>query len=307
LCTAAGFYRYAVEEDLLDHSPAAHVRRPRLDSESHATALDRNEVGSLLVAAGLGKAAEHAQISLLTLNGCVSPKPLARTRGARHRTRTPHADRAQEGRQDSEHPACPPHGPGHRPHHRRTGRGSDLLAPRWQRMDRHAAARIVDRAAKQAGLGAKRSAHTLCDTRSSPPRWTPGSHCATSKKPLPMLIREPRCVTTRPASHSTGTPPRSSPPTLPVLLDKTLGYSMLTPRRRARRQSHAPARPGRAVACTGPAVVVVRANGSFSDVRASRNQSHASPRGHRVTPRSRSLVGLLSRITRQPGHSSERT
>ena len=30
LCTIAGFYRYAVEEDLLEHSPAAHVRRPRL-------------------------------------------------------------------------------------------------------------------------------------------------------------------------------------------------------------------------------------------------------------------------------------
>jgi integrase/recombinase XerD len=28
LCTIAGFYRYAVEEDLLEHSPAAHVRRP---------------------------------------------------------------------------------------------------------------------------------------------------------------------------------------------------------------------------------------------------------------------------------------
>ena len=34
LCTIAGFYRYAVEEELLDHSPAAHVRRPRLDYES---------------------------------------------------------------------------------------------------------------------------------------------------------------------------------------------------------------------------------------------------------------------------------
>src|SRR5690349_10086397 len=45
LCTIAGFYRYAVEEELLDHSPAAHVRRPRLDYESHATGLDRNELG----------------------------------------------------------------------------------------------------------------------------------------------------------------------------------------------------------------------------------------------------------------------
>jgi site-specific recombinase XerD len=69
LSTVAGFYRYAVEEELLDHSPAAHVRRPRLDYESHATGLDRNELGALLVAAGLGTAGEHALISLLALNG----------------------------------------------------------------------------------------------------------------------------------------------------------------------------------------------------------------------------------------------
>src|SRR5690349_12759251 len=69
LCTVAGLYRYAVEEELLDHSPAVHVRRPRLDYESHATGLDRNEVGGLLVAAGLSPASEHALISLLALNG----------------------------------------------------------------------------------------------------------------------------------------------------------------------------------------------------------------------------------------------
>jgi hypothetical protein len=54
LCTIAGSCKYAVEEELLDHSPAAQVRRPRLDYESHASALDRNELGALLVAAGLG-------------------------------------------------------------------------------------------------------------------------------------------------------------------------------------------------------------------------------------------------------------
>ena len=69
LSTIAGFYKYAVEEELLDHSPAAHVRRPRVDYESHAVALDRNELGAILVAAGLGPPAEHALISLLTLNG----------------------------------------------------------------------------------------------------------------------------------------------------------------------------------------------------------------------------------------------
>jgi len=45
------------------------VRRPRLDYESHAVALDHNELGALLVAAGLGQPAEHALISLLALNG----------------------------------------------------------------------------------------------------------------------------------------------------------------------------------------------------------------------------------------------
>ena len=69
LCTIAGFYKYAVEEELLDHSPAAHVRRLRVDYESHAIGLDRNELGALLVAAGLGRPGEHALISLLALNG----------------------------------------------------------------------------------------------------------------------------------------------------------------------------------------------------------------------------------------------
>jgi site-specific recombinase XerD len=37
LCTVAGFFRYAEQEGLLERSPAAHVRRPRLDYQSHAT------------------------------------------------------------------------------------------------------------------------------------------------------------------------------------------------------------------------------------------------------------------------------
>ncbi len=69
LCTVAGFSRYAVEEELLGHSPAAHVRRPRLDYEAHVAGLDRNELGGLLVAADPGPPTEHALISLLALNG----------------------------------------------------------------------------------------------------------------------------------------------------------------------------------------------------------------------------------------------
>jgi site-specific recombinase XerD len=87
MCTIAGFYKYAVEEELLEHSPAAHVRRPRVDYESHAIALDRDELGALLVAAGLGASAEHALISLLALNGLRSRRPPARTSS---KTVTPH-------------------------------------------------------------------------------------------------------------------------------------------------------------------------------------------------------------------------
>src|SRR4029453_2732353 len=69
LCTVSCFYRYAEQEGLIAISPAAHVRRPRLDYESNATGLDRNEVGAMLVAAGLAGARDHALLSLLALNG----------------------------------------------------------------------------------------------------------------------------------------------------------------------------------------------------------------------------------------------
>ena len=63
LCTITCLYKYAVEESLLDCSPAVHVRRPHFDYESNATGLDRNEVGTMLVAAGLAGARDHALIS----------------------------------------------------------------------------------------------------------------------------------------------------------------------------------------------------------------------------------------------------
>jgi integrase/recombinase XerD len=115
LCTVAGFYKYAVEEELLDNSPAAHVRRPRLDYESNAVAPDRNELGALLVAAGLGPPLEHALISLLALNGRRGP-PGRSTLAIGERT---------EGRV--------------------------FLARDGGRLDRHSAGRIVRKTARSAG------------------------------------------------------------------------------------------------------------------------------------------------------------
>ena len=153
MCTIAGFYRYAVEEGLLEHSPGAHVRRPRVDCESRATGLDRNELRAILVAAGLGAAAEHALISLLALNGLrvseatgANIEALGTERG--HRTLTI----TRKGGKVVTIPLAP-----------RTARAIDLaigertegpifLAPDGRRLDRHGAARIVGRAARRAGI-----------------------------------------------------------------------------------------------------------------------------------------------------------
>jgi integrase/recombinase XerD len=162
LCTIAGFYKYAVEEELLEHSPAAHVRRPRLDYESHATGLDRNELSALLVAAGLGAAPEHALISLLAPNGLrvseatgANTQSLGQERG--HRTLTI----IRKGGKVVTIPLAP-----------RTARAIDLavgersegplfLTADGRRLNRHGAARIVRRVARRAGINKAVGPHTL--------------------------------------------------------------------------------------------------------------------------------------------------
>ncbi len=219
LCTITCLYKYAVEEGLLDRSPAVHVRRPRLDYESNATGLDRNEVGAMLVAAGLAGAREHALISLLALMGCECPKRSAPTssssasnavtgrwsctaRAARpSRSRSPHAPRgpsillsgnAVPGRSCATATATAWIGTG--------PQGSCDVSPE--------------------GPGSSSgSGQTRCGTRSSLPPSTPASLSAMSKKPPVTPTRAPPCVTTGPECRSTGTPPTSCPPSSPAPAD----------------------------------------------------------------------------------------
>ena len=215
LCTIAGFYKYAVEEELLDHSPAAHVRRPRVDYESNATALDRNELGALLVAAGLGTPGEHALISLLALNGLrvseatgADIEHLGLERG--HRTLTI----TRKGGKVVTIPLAP-----------RTARAIDLaigertdgpvfLAADRQRLDRHGAGRIVRKVARRAGIGKAVTPHTLRHAFiTAAPVWMPECRCAMCKRRRRTRTRAPRCGMTGPAAAWTGTRPTSSPPT----------------------------------------------------------------------------------------------
>jgi len=192
LCTIAGFYRYAVEEDLLDHSPAAHVRRPRLDYESHAVGLDRHELGALLVAAGLGSPAEHALISLLALNGLrvfeatgANIENLGVERG--HRTLVI----TRKGGKVVTIPLAP-----------RTARAIDLAV--GERVEGRSSSPLTDSdwtgTARRGSSGGSPAARGLISpsvpigsgTRSSPRRWTPGYRFATCRKPPPTPILGPR-------------------------------------------------------------------------------------------------------------------
>jgi site-specific recombinase XerD len=162
LGTITCFYRYAEQEGLIEHSPAVHVRRPKMDYESHAIGLDRNELGAMLVAAGLAGARDHALISLLALNGLrVSEaigariENLALERG--HRTLTV----LRKGAKTVVMPLAP-----------RTARAIDLaVGERFEgtilygndggMLNRHAAARIVRRIARAAGIDKQVGPHTL--------------------------------------------------------------------------------------------------------------------------------------------------
>jgi len=162
LCTVTGFYRYAEQEGLIERSPVVHVRRPRLDYESNAVGLDRNELGAMLVAAGLAGARDHALISLLALNGLrvsealgIDIEDLGLQRG--HRTVTV----LRKGGKVVTMPLAP-----------RVGRAIDLAigerldgpvftSVSGAQMDRHAASRIVRRTARRAGIDKHVTPHTL--------------------------------------------------------------------------------------------------------------------------------------------------
>jgi len=162
LSTITSFYRYATEEGVIEYSPAVHVRRPRLDYESHAVGLDRNELGAFLVAAGLSSPRDHALCSLLALNGLrisealnAEIEQLGLERG--HRTLVVQ----RKGGKTVTIPLAP-----------RTARALDLaigervegplfVGPSGDKMTRDAAARMVRRIAKAAGIPKRIGPHSL--------------------------------------------------------------------------------------------------------------------------------------------------
>ncbi len=69
LSALAGFYRYALSEDLVARNPVEYVKRPKVGTETTSTGLDRDELHALLEAAATDGPRTHALVLLLALNG----------------------------------------------------------------------------------------------------------------------------------------------------------------------------------------------------------------------------------------------
>lgn len=163
LSTICGFYRYCAREALVDRNPAAYVRRPKIDYESHTLGLDRNELGAFMVEAGLCGGRDHALMCLLALNGLRISEALGADIGnldyqRGHRTLFIH----RKGNKTAAIALAP-----------RSATSLDLYIGErcsgpiflntdgTRRLDRHAAARIVRRLGKAAGIDKQISPHSL--------------------------------------------------------------------------------------------------------------------------------------------------
>ncbi|MHB8681495.1 MAG: tyrosine-type recombinase/integrase [Acidimicrobiales bacterium] len=162
LSTVAGFYAIAVIDGHLEHSPAEHVRRPRIDAESTTLGLDRNELSAFIAQGSAGSPTDHALACLLGLLGLrvseacsINIEDISTERG--HRT----IRFVGKGSKPALMPLPP-----------RVARTLDLVAGErtcgplllthaGNRMNRHAATRIVRRLAKGAGITKRISPHSL--------------------------------------------------------------------------------------------------------------------------------------------------
>ena len=162
LSTLSSFYKYCQTEDILDKNPALNVRRPKVHDESRTLGLDRNELGALLVQAGLGDLARRRVDHAARVERVADLRSVER----RHRRPVDRArasdvgDRAQgrQARHDSDRTT--------------TGRALDLyigertmgpifLGVEGGRMDRYCADRMVKRLVKRAGIDKRISPHSL--------------------------------------------------------------------------------------------------------------------------------------------------
>jgi site-specific recombinase XerD len=77
LSALAGYYAYALDEELIDRSPIGRVRRPKVSDESPRTGVERDDMRALLAAAEASSRRDHALLAVLCLNGTRISETLA--------------------------------------------------------------------------------------------------------------------------------------------------------------------------------------------------------------------------------------
>lgn len=162
LSALTSFYRYCEQDGHVERSPAAHVRRPRVDNESRTLGLDRTELSAFVVQAGIGTQREHALLSLLAMNGLrvsealnADLEDLGFERGHQILAIT------RKGGKRAIVPLAPRTARAIRLYIGERASGPIFLGSYGQRMDRHAADRAVKRIARRAGINKRISPHSL--------------------------------------------------------------------------------------------------------------------------------------------------
>ena len=213
LCTIVGFYRYAEEEGVIG------TPRPctSADHASTTSPTSPTSIATSWVRSSSPPARDHALVSLLALNGLrvseaigANIEALGLERG--HRTLTV----LRKGGKLVTMPLAP-----------RVARAVDLavgervegpifLGSNRERLDRHAAGRIVHRVARRAGIGKRVGPHTL---RHAFITAALDAGVAVARRPGSSQPRRPAhddATMTADANRWIGTPPTSSPPSSPA-------------------------------------------------------------------------------------------
>ena len=163
LNAVCGMYRFAAIDDLIDHDPSTHVRRPKIEFVSKTNGMTRPQLADMLRAAEADGTTSYALICLLGLNGLRLGECLA-------------ADIEHLGMERGYHTLFLPHRKGGKVGtlalavrtswavtHSLDGRttGPLLLGRNGQRMRAQSARRIVVRLCKRIGVTKRITPHSL--------------------------------------------------------------------------------------------------------------------------------------------------
>jgi hypothetical protein len=227
ITTVCGFYRHCTAEGVIDRDPGQFVRRPHVPTESRTLGLTYLEFVSFLhAAAAIGPEANGlanllGMLGLRVSEACgVDIGDLGEERG--HRV----VRVIGKGRKPATIPLPVPVARSLDAARGDREAGPLLQSRTGRRLDRHAAARLVTKTCRAAGISKRISPHSLRHTYVTQ-LLDAGPRSATFSSAPDTPTRGSRCGTTEHDSSSTGTSTTSSPPALPVPSDSWLNLRVV--------------------------------------------------------------------------------